>query len=120
MRILPGYILHGFVFLLPVLFVLLLVRVGQDLRRNEPERVRGLGDSVMKELKAFYEEGRMGRLEGLEADPRVRRMELFKKVGWVGDVKARELFDHGITSIEDLRARGQHLLTKQSRVCLSR
>lgn len=92
----------------------------QDLRKNEPERVRGVGDSVMKELSTFYEEGRMNRLEGLEADPRVRSLELFQKISWVGPIKARELFDYGLRSIEDVRERGQHILTEQGRICLSR
>ena len=92
----------------------------QDLRKNEPHRVRGLGESVMKELTTFYEEGRMNRLEGLEADPKLRSIELFQKVSWVGPVKAEELYDHGLRSIEDLRAKGQHLLTEQARICLSR
>lgn len=92
----------------------------QDLRKNEPERVRGLGDSIMKELTTFYEEGRMSRLDGLEADPKLKALELFQEVSWVGPKKAEELYDNGLRSIEDLRASGQHLLTKQARVCLSR
>lgn len=74
----------------------------------------------MKELTTFYEEGRMDRLDGLEADPKVRCLELFQKVSWVGPKKAEELYDNGLRSIEDLRARGQHLLTEQARVCLNR
>eukprot|EP00903_Cladosiphon_okamuranus_P022154 g20373.t2 len=47
--------------------------------KNEPERVRGLGESVMKELTTFYKEGRMNRLDGLEADPKLKCLELFQK-----------------------------------------
>eukprot|EP00752_Nemacystus_decipiens_P005447 g4937.t1 len=92
----------------------------KDLRKNQPERVRGLGESVMKELTTFYDEGRMNRLDGLEADPRVRCLELFQKVGWVGSATAEKLYGEGMRSIEDLRARGQALLTEQQRICLNR
>lgn len=92
----------------------------QDMRKNEPERVRGLGDSVMKELASFYAEGRMNRLEGLEANPKIKSMELLRKISWVGETTAEKLWDRGLRTIEDVRARGQHLMTEQARICLSR
>lgn len=73
----------------------------------------------MKELTTFYEEGRMDRLVGLEADPKLRSLELFQKVGWVGPKKAEELYNDGLRSIEDLRARPD-LLTEQQKICLNR
>ena len=98
--------------------------VAQKLRRSDKDEdkasVHGLGDSVMRELKAIYETGESPRLDGLAADPKVRCLELFQKIGWVGPVKARELYGNGIGSIEELRAKGQHLLTEQARICLSR
>lgn len=92
----------------------------QDLKRAEPQRVKGLGESIMAELKTFYEEGKMNRLVGLEADRKVKCLELFQQVGWVGAKKAETLYDYGLRSIQDLRDRGQHLLTEQARVCLNR
>ncbi|CAM9611406.1 unnamed protein product [Ectocarpus sp. 12 AP-2014] len=92
----------------------------KDLRKHEPQRVRGLGDSVMKELSTFYEEGRMHRLDGLEADPKLKCLKIFQEVGWVGAVKAQQLYDKGMRSIEDLRTKGLHLLSEQAQICLDR
>lgn len=92
----------------------------QDLKKREPERVRGLGKSVMEELEAFYEEGKMNRLNDLEADPKLRCLELFQTISWVGPKKAEELCKAGMRTLEDVRTKGMHLLTEQARLCLNR
>ncbi|CAM9648921.1 unnamed protein product [Ectocarpus sp. 8 AP-2014] len=95
----------------------------KDLRKNDPERVRGIGDGAMKELTAFFAEGKgKARPPVSEADPPALEacLKLFQEVGWVGAVKAQQLYDKGMRSIEDLRTRGRHLLTEQMRVCLNR
>ncbi|CAM9244849.1 unnamed protein product, partial [Hapterophycus canaliculatus] len=92
----------------------------KDIRRRDPDRVRGIGDSVIKELESFYAEGKMYRLDGMEADPKLKCLELFNKISWVGEVTAKKLYSEGMRSIEDVRARGQHLLNEQARICLSR
>ncbi|CAM9422741.1 unnamed protein product [Ectocarpus sp. 6 AP-2014] len=95
----------------------------KDLRKNDPERVRGIGDGAMKELTAFLAEGKgKARAPVSEADPPAPEacLKLFQEVGWVGAVKAGQLYDKGMRSIEDLRTSGRDLLTEQMRVCLNR
>lgn len=75
---------------------------------------------MMRELETFYEEGKMHRLDGMEADPKLKCLELFNKISWVGEVTAQKLYSEGMRSIEDVRERGQHLLNEQARICLSR
>lgn len=97
--------------------------LSQDLKKNEPERVGGIGDGAMKELTAFFAEGKgKARAPVLETDPSELEacLKLFQEVGWVGAVKAQQLYDKGMRSIEDLRTRGRHLLTEQMRICLNR
>ncbi|CAN0206851.1 unnamed protein product [Ectocarpus sp. 12 AP-2014] len=95
----------------------------KDLRKNDPERVRGIGDGAIKELTAFFAKSKgRARSPVSEADPSAVEtcLKLFQEVGWVGAVKAQQLCDRGMRSIEDLRTRGRHLLTEQMRVCLNR
>lgn len=74
----------------------------------------------MKELSTFYEEGKMHRLDGLEADPKLKCLKIFQEIGWVGAVKAHQLYDKGMRSVEDLRTKGLHLLSEQAQICLNR
>ena len=46
----------------------------QSLKKNDPARMRGIGESALALLDEFYSEGKMDRFEGLSSDPRVSRV----------------------------------------------
>ena len=58
-----------------------------------------VGEGIKKKVKEFLEEGKMTKLENLEADPKLVALEALAQIWGVGNVAAAKLYASGIRSI---------------------
>ncbi|CAM9118444.1 unnamed protein product, partial [Laminaria digitata] len=49
----------------------------RSIKKSNPSRMRGIGESALALLDEFYSEGKMDRFEGLSSDPRLACLRAF-------------------------------------------
>ena len=54
----------------------------------------------------------MAKVEFLSKDAKLQSLELLPQIWGVGPSGALKLYNHGIQNIQQLREKGEHLLTK--------
>ena len=70
-----------------------------------------VGSGIKKKVKEFIEQGKMTKLESLQADPKLMVLEELAKIWGVGPVAAQKLYDKKIRSVADLRKKPELLTT---------
>lgn len=73
--------------------------------------IRGIGSGVLEKIREIVNTGTSRRLELLRKSSRVSTMELFSKIHGVGAHTAKDWFDIGLRSIEDLRSKPDDFFT---------
>ena len=84
---------------------------------NQMDEIPFIGDGIKKKVKEFMEQGKMSKLESLQADPKVAILGELEKIWGVGPVAAQKLYQAGIRSVKDLDGK-QHLLTQFQKIGL--
>ncbi|XP_075211388.1 DNA polymerase beta-like isoform X2 [Lycorma delicatula] len=70
---------------------------------KEARKLDGIGDKIAKKIDEFIETGTLQKLEKIKKDDTSESINLLTRVTGIGPAKARELFDQGIKTIEDLQ-----------------
>jgi len=79
--------------------------------------IKGVGKKIGAKIDEFLATGKLQKLEKIRADDTSSAINLLTRVAGVGPVKARELVEKGVTSIEELRKR-EDLLSKAQNIGL--
>ena len=82
---------------------------------DEARKLDGVGDKIAKKIDEFIETGKLSKLEKIRNDDSSIALNELTRVAGIGPAKARELFDSGITSVEELR-KNQDSLTKGQKI----
>lgn len=80
----------------------------------------GVGTSIRGKIDEILETGTLAKLEAMERDPKLLALISLCDIWGVGIATARKLYSTGYKSVEDLRDRGRHLLSKPQLVGLDR
>lgn len=81
---------------------------------DDVKDLKGVGAKSLAKIKELLEAGTIKQLENYNSDGKLKVFEDLTKVHGIGPVKARDLIDnHGIKSIEDLKAHPELLNDKQ-------
>jgi DNA polymerase IV len=59
---------------------------------NQMDEIPFIGDGIKKKVKEFMEEGKMTKLETLQADPKLTILSDLEKIWGVGPVAAQKLY----------------------------
>ncbi|XP_076049218.1 DNA polymerase beta-like [Oratosquilla oratoria] len=70
---------------------------------DEARKLKGVGDKIAKKIDEFIKTGKLEKLEKIRVDDSSNAINLLTRVTGIGPAKARELFDSGITTLEDLQ-----------------
>jgi len=79
--------------------------------------VKGIGASILEEVRSILATGHSARLEALKADPKLQVLQLLQTVHGIGPANAEKLYAAGVRSIEDLK-KGTIPLTVQQALSL--
>ena len=80
---------------------------------------RGFGKKTCEKVCEILRTGRLGRLDKLTTEPKVRALKELRQIWGVGPAKAAELYARGFTSVSDLRRAGDSVpLDRNARVGL--
>jgi len=80
---------------------------------DEAKKIPGVGEKIAKKLDEIIATGGLAKLEKIRADDSSVAINLLTRVAGIGPAKARELFDQGIATIEDLRNNQDKLSNSQ-------
>ncbi|XP_071439901.1 DNA polymerase beta-like [Hetaerina americana] len=69
---------------------------------DEARKLPGIGDKISKKIDEFLQTGKLQKLEKIHADDNTTIINLFTRVSGIGPAKAKELFDSGLKTLEDL------------------
>ena len=72
---------------------------------NQMDEIPFIGDGIKKKVKEFMEQGKMSKLESLQADPKVAILGELEKIWGVWQVAAQKLYQAGIRSVKDLEGK---------------
>jgi DNA polymerase/3'-5' exonuclease PolX len=78
--------------------------------------MKGIGSSILEEIRSILATGHSGRLEALKSDPKLQVLQLLQSVHGIGPAIAEKLYAQGVRTLDDLRARGS--LTAQQALSL--
>lgn len=62
-----------------------------------------VGKGMIEKVTELIADGKTTRLNELQGDDKIMTLDAFGKVWGVGEVKAKALYESGITSIDDLK-----------------
>jgi len=84
---------------------------------DEAKKLPGVGEKISKKLDEIISTGGLQKLDKIRADDSSVAINLLTRVAGIGPAKAKELFDEGIATIEDLR-NNQDKLTNSQKIGL--
>ena len=70
---------------------------------DQAMKIKGVGKKIGEKIDEFLKTGKLRKLEKIRTDDTSVAINLLNRVAGIGPAKARELFDKGITTIEQLR-----------------
>ena len=84
---------------------------------DEARKLNGVGDKIAKKIDEFLSTGKLAKLEKIRNEDSSIAINELTRVAGIGPAKARELFESGIQSVEQLR-KNQDSLTKGQKIGL--
>ncbi|XP_041988099.1 DNA polymerase beta-like isoform X2 [Aricia agestis] len=69
---------------------------------DEAKSLNGIGDKISKKIDEFLQTGKLKKLENIHQDKNAQAISMLTRVSGIGPVKAADLVNSGITTIEDL------------------
>ena len=84
---------------------------------EEAMKINGVGKKIGLKIDEFLATGKLQKLEKIRADSSSVAINTLNRVAGIGPAKARELFDQGITTIEELR-KNENKLTNAQKIGL--
>ncbi|CAH4037725.1 unnamed protein product [Pieris brassicae] len=70
---------------------------------EEAKKLNGIGDKISKKIDEFLQTGKLSKLENIHNDNQTQAITLLARVSGIGPVKAAELVNSGIMTIEELK-----------------
>lgn len=70
---------------------------------DEAKKLNGIGDKISKKIDEFLQTGKLRKLENIHQDENAQSISLLTRVSGIGPVKAADLVNMGIKTLEDLR-----------------
>ncbi|XP_046962599.1 DNA polymerase beta-like [Vanessa cardui] len=70
---------------------------------DEARKLNGIGEKISKKIDEFLNTGKLKKLDDIHKDENAQIISLLTRVSGIGPVKAADLLNMGIKSIEDLR-----------------
>ncbi|XP_047530066.1 DNA polymerase beta-like [Vanessa atalanta] len=70
---------------------------------EEAKKLNGIGEKISKKIDEFLNTGKLKKLDDIHNDENAQIISLLTRVSGIGPVKAADLLNMGIKSIEDLR-----------------
>ncbi|XP_045768825.1 DNA polymerase beta-like [Maniola jurtina] len=70
---------------------------------EEAKKLNGIGDKISKKIDEFLQTGKLMKLENIHQDENAQAISLLTRVSGIGPVKAADLVQSGIKTIEELR-----------------
>ncbi|XP_023950862.2 DNA polymerase beta [Bicyclus anynana] len=70
---------------------------------DEAKKLSGIGDKISKKIDEFLQTGKLRKLENIHQDENAQAISLLTRVSGIGPVKAADLVNSGIKTIDDLR-----------------
>lgn len=80
---------------------------------DEARKLDGVGDKIAKKIDEFINTGKLAKLEKIRNDDSSTAINELTRVAGIGPAKARELYDSGISSIDDLKTHPESLTKGQ-------
>ena len=97
----------------------------KDLETEEDvdqiKKERHIGDKISAKIKELLKTGHIRKLEELKNTDRNIGLEELTRVWGIGSAKAKELYDQGLTTVDELRVANENnpsLLTKNQKIGL--
>ena len=84
---------------------------------EEAQKLDGVGKQIAKKIDEFISTGKLQKIEKIRNDDSSTSINELTRVAGIGPAKARELFDAGITSVEELK-KNQDSLTPYQKIGL--
>ena len=92
---------------------------------NQIKSVKGIGKTIREKIKEYLDTGQIMKVEEIKKEILTNKkkndkdstIELFETIWGIGIVKARELYQDGMRSLEDLE-KNKHLLTTNQKIGL--
>ena len=84
---------------------------------KEAKKLPGVGEKIALKIDEILETGNLKKLDTIRGDDTTLAVNSLTRVAGIGPAKARELYEEGITSIEELR-KHQDKLTKAQKIGL--
>ncbi len=72
------------------------------LLQFQAKKLDGIGDKIADKIDEFLKTGKLQKLENIRHDESAVAINLLTRVVGIGPAKAKELYDAGIRTIEDL------------------
>ncbi|OWR53327.1 DNA polymerase beta [Danaus plexippus plexippus] len=76
---------------------------------QQAKKLNGVGEKISKKIDEFLQTGKLRKLENIHNDEKAQAISLLTRVSGIGPVKAADLIDKGIKTLEDLN-KNQDLL----------
>ncbi|XP_050347138.1 DNA polymerase beta-like [Nymphalis io] len=70
---------------------------------EEARKLNGIGEKISKKIDEFLHTGKLKKLDNIHEDENAQIIGLFTRISGIGPVKAADLLNMGIKSIEDLK-----------------
>ncbi|XP_018326619.1 DNA polymerase beta [Agrilus planipennis] len=70
---------------------------------EEAKHLKGVGEKIAKKIDEILSTGKLRKLEEIHSDDASNAITLLTRVSGIGPAKARQLVDHGIKTIEQLK-----------------
>nr|XP_026483937.1 DNA polymerase beta-like [Vanessa tameamea]XP_026483945.1 DNA polymerase beta-like [Vanessa tameamea] len=70
---------------------------------EEAKKLNGIGEKISKKIDEFLNTGKLKKLDDIHNDENAQIISLLTRVSGIGPVKAADLLNMGIKSVEDLR-----------------
>ena len=88
-----------------------------DLSKNpsQIEKIKGVGRKVLSLVRQFYREGHIVEAKIIRRDRAIEIIKSFTELYGIGPVSAREAYNDGCRTFEDVIGRGRSLATHMSR-----
>ncbi|KAA0202395.1 hypothetical protein HAZT_HAZT009249 [Hyalella azteca] len=80
---------------------------------EEAAKLKGIGKKIALKIDEFLATGKLEKLEKIRGDETSTALKELARVSGVGPTKARQLYDEGITTIEQLRGNPEKLTHHQ-------
>ena len=84
---------------------------------EEARKLDGVGKQIAAKIDEFINTGKLSKIEKIRGDDSSTSINELTRVAGIGPAKARELFDSGIHSVEDLK-KNQETLTPYQKIGL--